>query len=662
MAEDWVRYKITAELLADAHFGTGSGGGGIDALLARDRHDQPVIWASHVEGVLRDAARRLRGDQIAGDFFGRPGGVRQRALFTSLYTSEESESRIWRSAARQSYNNRAPKDDTLRVIEFVPKGTKFVGEVELPKRDLPPLQRLVQEIDALGSGRASGAGRLTLSLEEASPTAHEIGTPTKRLKILLKNCDPLCITATATPDNLIPSLAFVPGRALLGALADWLIIEGDSATASLLTSGRIATSDALPLPQIPTKLEHVEVLPAPLSLQSEKPKGFAAPGPWWTQSKVEVQRVDALKLKRPENDASMGTATEKLKRPQDDLFTYRIAPDQAWMNFRPARRVRLRNGRSDSKQADTSLFAIEQIVEETYFLAEVSGSLEDMECFAQALAPILEGRRWLRIGRSGAPVEIVQLAWLQEHTNEPIAFSDTTKKFRLVLTADLLMRDDCLRWRTELDKKSLSELLGINNLCFNDLASMQDWVMVHGFNGTARLWRMPAAAIRRGSVFEVSGSGVVELARRAARGEWLGERTHEGFGRFRLDDELPGITNSTVAGGATDSVEDVAEEAIAAQTHQWFIDHEALAKLTSGSERKPSLSQWLDLVTDLERGTSNAINDRLHPTTVGARGWKHADAQAILKQLVAISDPASQARHAQLFVRWLRAAMRKEES
>ena len=55
----WVRRTLTAEFLSDAHLGSGSGGGGIDALIARDRHDRPVIWASHVEGVLRDAARRL---------------------------------------------------------------------------------------------------------------------------------------------------------------------------------------------------------------------------------------------------------------------------------------------------------------------------------------------------------------------------------------------------------------------------------------------------------------------------------------------------------------------------------------------------------------------------------------------------------------------------
>lgn len=648
MAEDWVRCKITAELLADAHFGTGSGGGGIDALLTRDRHGRPVIWASHVEGVLRDAARRLSGDHTAGDFFGKAGGMRQRALFTSLYTSEDPESHIWRSAARRSYDNRAPKDDTLRAIEFVPKGTKFVGEVELPSRDLPLLQRLVQEVDALGSGRASGAGRLTLSIEEAPPTAREMGTPTKRLKMLLKNRDPLCITATATPDNLIPSLAFVPGRALLGALVDWLITEGHRDTASLLTSGRISASDALPLPQAPAKLEPVEVVPAPLSLQSEKPKGSAALVPWWAQPKAGVKRIDAW------------TATEKLKRPEDDLFAYRLAPSKAWIDFRPARRVRLRNGRPDPSQADASLFAIEQIVEATHFLAEVSGSLEDMSCLAQALAPVLEGRRWLRVGRSGSPVEVVQLAWLQEDMNALLPILDSTKTFRLILTADLLVRDDFLRWRTALDEESLQPLIGTNNLRLK--RSSQDWVMVHGFNGTSRLWRMPAAAIRRGSVFEVSGSGVAELARRAAQGQWLGERTHEGFGRFRLDEVLPGVTSDPIEGDKTDSTEDVAEEAIAAKTRTWFDAHKALATPAGGADRKPSLSQWLDLVADLERGSTSAIQDRLHPTTAGARSWKHADAKEILEKLDAIADPVSRAHHAHFFVRWLRAAMRKEET
>jgi len=648
----WVRRTLTAELLSDAHLGSGSGGGGIDALVARDRHDRPVIWASHVEGVLRDAERRLRGDKNAEDFFGRAGGDyargdRQRAVFTSLYANDNPESHIWRSTARAAFDNRAPKDDTLRVVEYVPKGTKLSGEVELPASELPVLQRLVQEVDALGGGRSTGAGRVKLSLSEVPTSSRKVGVATGRLVLLLKNRDPLCITATATPDNLIPSLAFVPGRTLLGAVAAWLIAEGDRDTASLLTSGRVAVSDALPLAHPPTKLQSVEVLPAPLSLQSEKPQGSAGDVPWWAQAKTPTRRLDASSTKK------------KLKRPEDDLFVYRANASEPWTPFRAARRVRLRNGRPDPKQADASLFAIEQIVEETHFLAEFQGAPEDMKKLAERLAPILEGRRWLRVGRAGAPVEVAQLAW---SGGAPVA--KTTEKALLTLTSDLLVRDEHLRWRTALDEAAWRALLGTEDVAFvkterGDRA-IQDSVMVHGFNGTSRLWRMPAAAIRRGSVFELSGAGVAKLAQRAARGQWLGERTHEGFGRFRLDTVLPGVTSEVRANGEHAPNADVGEEAIAAKTQSWFNDQRSLAKPGGGNDRKPSLSQWLDLVADLERSDANAIDGRLNPTTAGAKSWKHKDAKAILEKLTVL-QPAQRTLHARLFVRWLRADLRANQ-
>jgi hypothetical protein len=644
MSEQWVRQTLTAEFLSDAHLGSGSGGGGIDALVARDRQDRPVIWASHVEGVLRDAARRLRGDQEAEAFFGRGGGDyargdRQRAVFTSLYAKDNPGSHIWRSTARESFDNRAPKDDTLRVIEHVPKGTTLVGEVELPASQLDTLKRLVQEVDALGGGRSTGAGRVKLTLCDVSSTPKKAGPPTGRLVLLLKNRDPLCITATATPDNLVPSLAFVPGRTLLGAVAAWLIAEGDRETASLLTSGRVSVSDALPLPHAPSKVEGVEVLPAPLSLQSERPKGATGDVPWWARPSAPTKRLDAWGTK------------EKLKRPEDDLFVSREGESAAWTTFRPARRVRLRNGRPDSKQADASLFAIEQIAEETHFLAELHGAVEDLKKLAQKLAAVLEGRRWLRVGRAGAPVEVAQLAWSgAARTPKP------EPKALLTLTSDLLARDEHLRWRTALDETALKELLGLDLQLGK---SLQDCVMVHGFNGTSRLWRMPAAAIRRGSVFEVSGTGVAKLADRADKNEWLGERTHEGFGRFRIDAALPGVTSAASASSAKPLPTDQSEEAIAAKTLEWFNAHKALAKAGGGSDRTPSLSQWLDLVGELEANNQNALTSRLNPTTAGGKSWKHQDAKAILDELNKVQAPQRKL-YARLFVRWLRADLREK--
>lgn len=641
MSEQWVRYTLTADLLSDAHLGSGSGGGGIDALVARDRRNRPVIWASHVEGVLRDAARRLRGDEEVSAFFGRAGGQQQRTVFTSLYAKDSPESHIWRSTAREAFDNRAPKGDTLRVIEYVPRGTLLVGEVELPASELSTLQRLVQEVDALGRGRSTGAGRVRLSLSEVARPQHKTGTPTGRLVLLLKNRDPLCITATATPDNLIPSLAFVPGRTLLGALAAWLIAEGDRDTASLFTSGKVSVSDALPLLETPTRLEGLEVLPVPLSLQSEKPKGAAGDVPWWAQAIAPTKRLDAWGTK------------EKLKRPEDDLFVFRENANTAWATFRPARRVRLRNGRPDPNQSSALLFAIEQIVEETHFLAELQGSPEFMKRLAKKLTPILEGRRWLRVGRAGAPVEVAQLAW-----SGAASTAKTDSKTLLILMSDLLLRDEHLRWRTTLDADAIRTLLG------DDVQlgkSEQDSVMVHGFNGTSRLWRMPAAAIRRGSVFEISGAGIARLAERVAKNEWLGERTHEGFGRFRLDAALPGVTSATSATSTPAMPGDSPEEAIAATTQKWFNEHKSLAKPGADrSDRKPSLSQWLDLVGALDRGDANALPSRLNPTTAGGKSWKHRDAKAILDELNKVQAPQREL-YARLFVRWLRAEMRAHQ-
>jgi hypothetical protein len=645
MPEPWVRQALIAEFLSDAHLGSGSGGGGIDALLARDRHDRPVIWASHVEGVLRDAARRLRGDQEAEAFFGRGGGDyargdRQRAVFTSLYAKDNPESRIWRSSAREAFDNLAPKDDTLRVIEYVPKGTKLAGEVELPVSQLDTLKRLMQEVDTLGGGRSTGAGRVKLTLSDGASPRKIVGTPTGRLVLLLKNRDPLCVTATATPDNLIPSLAFVPGRTLLGAAAAWLIAEGHRETAALLTSGKVSVSDALPLPDVPAKFDHVELLPAPLSLQSEKPKGATSDLPWWAQPTAPTKRLDAW------------SAREKLKRPEDDLFVYRERANSAWFTFRPARRVRLRNGRQEPEQADASLFAIEQIVEETHFLAELHGAVEHLTKLAEKFAAVLEGRRWLRVGRAGAPVEVAQLAWLGD-----VPANKAESKALLTLTSDLLVRDEHLRWRTELDEIALREVLG-GSVQLDE--SLQDSVMVHGFNGTSRLWRMPAAAIRRGSVFKISGEGVAKLAERAAKNEWLGERTYEGFGRFRIDTSLPGVTSESSPRTASALSADVPEEAIAAETQKLFEAHKSLAQPGRTNDRKPSLSQWLDLVGELETNSPTALTSRLEATTAGGRSWKHRDAKAILDALNEVPPPQRKL-YARYFVRWVRAAMRSSD-
>ncbi|MBI3269239.1 MAG: hypothetical protein HYZ53_09475 [Planctomycetes bacterium] len=652
----WVRKTITATLLEDAHPGSGAGGGGIDALVSRDREGAPVIWATHLEGLLRDASRALHeGEQHANNLFGKRGRTRQQAVFTSLYWNDTAAlgtppaSRVWRSSARESFVNRAPKDETLRAVEFVPKNTTFVGEVELPSSVVTEVDRLLQEVDAVGRGRASGAGRVRMKLGDAKVPSRPVNKPDARLLLLLRNHDPVCVASTATPGNLILTLPYLPGRTVAGALAAWLISEGNREAALGLMDGSLSVGDALPVPE-PGKdgrLCSIEVLPAPLALQSAKPAKSIGSAPWWAYVEPPPIRFNAA-----------GHKGDKLKRPEPDLFVNR-AGKGPWSTLRPDIRVRLRNGRPDPKQPDPLLFAIEQVSERTNFLAEIRGDPTKLCALGEALAPVLEGRRWIRVGRSGAPVEVERAEWAK--APEPATVREIAY---LTLTADLLVRDARLRWLTELDAKTISSSTvpgWVADVTATPL--YQDETSVYGFNGTAGLWRLPAAGVRRGSVFKVAGNGIEILARAAADGKWLGERTHEGFGRFRLDPTLPGISADTPTGGTAavlrTGVAPDPGEAVALKTQGWFEAHRGLARPGTSGERRPSLSQWQNLAAELAGENTEALSSRRNPQTAGLAAWRHPDATAILDELERVG-PGHAAAHANFFVRWLRAEARKE--
>lgn len=118
------------------------------------------------------------------------------------------------------------------------------------------------------------------------------------------------------------------------------------------------------------------------------------------------------------------------------------------------------------------------------------------------------------------------------------------------------------------------------------------------------------------------------------------------------------MTTETSQSTAPRPVADVEEEAVAATTQKWFNAHKSLAEIGSGTDRTPSLSQWLDLVGELEANRQDALSSRINPTTAGGRSWKHEDAKAILDKLSRVPT-SDRKRYARLFVRWLRAERRE---
>ena len=179
----------------------------------------------------------------------------------------------------------------------------------------------------------------------------------------------------------------------------------------------------------------------------------------------------------------------------------------SWETHRPDTRIRLRNGRPNPDDKDPSLFAIEQIAEDTRFLTELRGTKEDMQKLCAALVPVLTKKRWLRIGRGGVPVQVEKAAPLTDE--KPPASNGNAY---LTLTSDLLFRDEQLRWQTRLTADNVKDLPGWPDGFTEKLTEeifkpiLQEETEIRGFNGTSGLWRLPAAGIRRGSVFKVNAT------------------------------------------------------------------------------------------------------------------------------------------------------------
>jgi hypothetical protein len=297
------RYQFTVTLLEDLHTGTGTGAGAeLDAVQIVDQSGQPVIRDTHLKGLLRAAGEDLvrlgveTADKVQ-QLFGDGGSSNQGALFVrSLRLVREvggtddcgvpqqphpGRRLVWTSTAREKFS-RVPRDDTLRTVEYVAAGTRFAGEMTLRNPDLAALlDRCVKRLDRLGSRRNRGAGLICSKLVgpmdmQPANTPPERQAGQIRLRLLLKNLEPLCLPLTGYPGNIISSECYIRGQQLLGAFAAWSLAQGGDAR--LWLERKVSVGNALPLPSgltvsAPNELQRWDVAPMPLHLYTYKPSG-----------------------------------------------------------------------------------------------------------------------------------------------------------------------------------------------------------------------------------------------------------------------------------------------------------------------------------------------------------------------------------------------------
>lgn len=595
--------QLHVETLEDLHTGSGTGGGDVDALVQRDRHGRPVIRASHLKGLLREAGEELIafGALATGELralLGTEGEGRGGLRLTSLRVPGGAESRmlIWGSTQRVK-NGRAPKPDTLRFIEHVAAGTRFEAILRLADARLQPLlERLLKRIDRIGGARNRGSGLVRLDWQVQSPRAL---TPSllqeghgATLRLVLRNLEPLCLPATGYPGNLIKSHSFIRGQALRGALMAWAIHNGHGEAVRLFE--HLSVGDALPLPAGCDSVE--QVIPIPLSILTDKPSGGNEAIPWWADGGGGAATCDAL--------GELPEAEEKRKRPGAHEYLCRLANDTQWQRYSPVMRVRLRNATPKRASTEnTRLFSLEEIAEDTGFQAEVHfADAGTLKSFLDRFAPVLAGMDWLALGRGGAPACIDSFSLAAASTLPPALVDDWT----MTLTSDSILRGERLGFLDNLDCERLCQLAGIEGRNeWRIVTNVVEPTSVHGFNAATGLPRASALALRRGSCWRIAGPGSADLARALFEKGALGERTGEGFGRFVIDVQPIDSDRLATLPGKAKAPEVRRNEELLAQ-----------ARVLAGELKKegPSLSQlqWLrsqTMAVDTREGLHKLLSD-----------------------------------------------------
>ena len=374
------------------------------------------------------------------------------------------------------------------------------------------------------------------------------------LRLLLQNSDPICLAITGNPGNIIPSEGYIRGQRLQGALFSWALHQSDS---NVLLFEKMSIGNAFPLPD-ETELQLVhfkmfDVLPTPQFVGERKATVKAGHSglPYWAKASTKATKCLSSEAK------NRFTAEDRqLKRPKGYQFVAKLSKKSAWLQYQPTMQIHMRN-----KLATHDLFSEQEIVEKTYFLADIKfKDIQAAKQFIELFKPIIEGQQPLSIGRGGRAIWVKQAGYLPEvSASKPTQFNALT----LSLDSDLIARvvnsnKACplFNFYTRLSPDCLLDLLGMSFPKWTahwEFKEFSEEIEIRGFNAATGLQRMPMLAILQGSALyikPITDEGEVQLKQLVEKlfevqRLGLGERVTEGFGRFRInfDPLLSNINN-----------------------------------------------------------------------------------------------------------------------
>ena len=619
-----IRFTYKIELLEDLHAGSGLGSVWVDRNLVRDQSGRPFIPASHVKGVWRDNMVRLVAlnandfnEDMLPNWFGaapKKQGDKTRPNQSKLHCPRlepdgEVETLVWMQTARQRYS-RKPAEDTLRTTEYIPAGTSMsgCGFLEGTEADFDLLKALVGRVDRYGGNRSRGDGRIRLiSLEkEQSPSesAFQFSDPTKNgagLRLLLKAHEPVRVPRTGSPGNIIESDTRIPGRMLAGAMISRLLQSG--CDPKMLFSQKVVISDALPLNPTEAELSldelgQLEVLPAPLEYRIAKklPKPAQALKflPAWSTENTQDGPItnwqDLLAGSASTGQDELG----QVKRLSAGTYIQKVGK-RPWRAFRQRLELAMRNRRGSDGggkfgEMENELFSNEQMPAGTCFVVDIQplddkeATNEDFQEWLKAVKALCNDAPYLFVGRGRAPLEIIAAT---DCTGKTQVGSKHENAFRLTLVSDAIIRTDWLGFHQRLTLKALCDALDVKVPDKTIAEDVSEARIDRAFNAAMRLPRPSVMMLRAGSSIKVHGNGVSMLLHELNGKDAIGERRHEGLGRFRLD--LDVLTHTQEGGGEEGAISQEQAAELRTESVARFAAH--LASKHTAALKKPSTSQ-----------------------------------------------------------------------
>ncbi|MEL7638063.1 MAG: RAMP superfamily CRISPR-associated protein [Solidesulfovibrio sp.] len=580
------------EALEDFHCGDGLGligwfDAGQQSELQAERRI-PIIRAETFKGLLRDACHTLcKMPFYCQEWSATPEkkAYSLNDVFNALFNHNCGDGPLYRSLrpVKSSLDSQPnpfrllaqtaidPKkgramDRSLRILECGRASTVLSGEIRFrgEKGFVEAASSLLRDgllfLRRIGGRRSRGLGAVSLVSE---PTLHELTADRPdevlgscmdsfvmdapvNLVIMVEALEAVHVSAGEQTGNLLRCLDHVPGSVLLGAFRhEWRLLpdseNGKAEAARLLADeGPVSVGTLLPLPETSadTFVAGQVPLSVPISWQYEKGHGGHSLGDYKPHFLFWEQRADE---------------ETPLKRFDKHYFWEGAA-------YAPSKEFILRN-RLSTKTGTTgdeegNLFEVERVPAGTRFAARIHfAASRDARRFLKTFARLFDRQTpgWFGLGKGRSPVMIRQ--W---RVDKPAPTpSPTPRAFALHVESPLLVRDGFLNFHTSLEQAI--EALWTKS----HPGSAFPYAFDRRFERTRTCRRFsPSGGLPHFSVLVIAprtscwlkankGATEAELLdafvwlATAAAGRGLGECTHQGFGRLRLETEKPVVETET---------------------------------------------------------------------------------------------------------------------